>query len=207
MPPRILAGTFGGVSLRRRFADDMIVSCAIIAQPIAFLRNVQALSLAVTTFFPHAWFIDKTATYQSRLHPTAAFGDAERRLVMSSARLPNSGTNMTVAATVLVPVSASSEAGLPWRIVRVDVRNLTTTVHHHFDYALDGHKREYRLHVEGASATTWTASLTRLADGARIPYEHLHSVTLIALLRMGLCTAQKEALYDKFLAMHVRTRP
>lgn len=33
-------------------------------------------------------------------------------------------------------------------MIRADIVNMTRLVHHHYDYAKDGHKRTYEMHVE-----------------------------------------------------------
>jgi len=44
-------------------------------------------------------------------------------------------------------------------------------------------------------------TLTRREDGHAIPFKELRAVSLIALLRMGLCTRQRRALYRQFVRM------
>ena len=51
-------------------------------------------------------------------------------------------------------------------IVKVETRNMTRTVHHHFDYEIDGHARTYRMHSTGPH-NVW---MEREADDSKIPY-------------------------------------
>lgn len=122
-------------------------------------------------------------TFQSHAHPTAVFHDAEKRLLGESARVASSTTNNTVMATLL-PIPHGGLTSLSaWRMLRVDVRNLSVQVNHHFDYQVDGHSRKYQLHCESNSSTAWRVYLVRKFDGHFIPYDRVESVTLIALLR------------------------
>jgi len=109
-------------------------------------------------------------------------------------------------------------------IVRVDLVNATRSVHHHYDFKKDGHKRTYTMHVrsrgdgeefgsgggggsgeegrEHLNNGRWTRVwLTRDQDGHKIPYNTIKSVTLIAILRMGLVPELKSHAYKEFINM------
>ena len=43
-------------------------------------------------------------------------------------------------------------------------------VHHHFDYQLDGHARQYVLHASSWNHTHHDVYLIREMDGFKIPY-------------------------------------
>ena len=106
--------------------------------------------------------------------------------------------------------TVSYRAGL----VRVDVINATRAVHHHYDFKKDGHQRTYTMHIssddekrEGKSKAhlnngKWTRVwLTRDMDGHFIPYNTIKSLTLIAVLRMGLVPELKAHAYKEFIGM------
>lgn len=80
-----------------------------------------------------------------------------------------------------------------------------TQVNHHFDYALDGHERKYQMHCE-SNASSLNVYLVRQKDGFKIPYQTIESITLIALLRMGLLKPIKNRFYDMFLQVGSLTR-
>eukprot|EP00039_Didymoeca_costata_P022258 m.4110 g.4110 ORF g.4110 m.4110 type:complete len:1510 (-) comp2904_c0_seq1:33-4562(-) len=106
-----------------------------------------------------------------------------------------------VESSVVVPVPLNGLVP-PWRLLRVDVRNLSMTVNHHFDYRIDGHDRKYQLHIE-SNKSDWRVYLTRAHDKWKIPYEQVNSVTLIALLRMGILSEIKSKFYGKFVNMPI----
>ena len=101
-----------------------------------------------------------------------------------------------VAATVVPAMSARQG----WRLVRVDVRNMSTTVNHHFDYEKDGHQRKYQLHCETTGGVPHVY-IVRAVDGFAIPYDTIDSMSLIAILRMGLLEPIKRTFYDQFLKL------
>ena len=74
-------------------------------------------------------------------------------------------------------------------------------MNHHFDYRLDGHKRKYQMHIESNSTKEWKVYLTRKHDSWTIPYKEIKSITLIALLRMGLLPEIKDWFYGMFLEL------
>lgn len=176
------------------------------------MPSARVLSLALTTLFPallHGPERQPDASiYQLERHPLPALRHAERRLISECARAATTST--TVSATTLPapgvrsPALAASHAGglveYGWSVVRVDVRNLTATVQHHFDYATDGHTRTYELRAE-SNSTGWSVHLVRAKDGFHIPYATLEGVSLIALLRMGLLPAFRDRFYDLFLRL------
>ena len=99
-------------------------------------------------------------------------------------------------------------------LVRVDIVNMTRHVNHHFQSEIDGHERKYTLNVAALPAGTpvrpglhpnnggfLDIHLTRDKDGAHIPYETVHGVTLIAVLRMGLLKPLRAQAYHQFVAL------
>lgn len=65
-----------------------------------------------------------------------------------------------------------------------------------------GHDRKYQLHIE-SNKSDWRVYLTRAHDKWKIPYEQVNSVTLIALLRMGILSEIKSKFYGKFVNMPI----
>ena len=57
------------------------------------------------------------------------------------------------------------------------------------------------MHIESNSTTDWRVYLTRRHDKWHIPYKVINSMTLIALLRMGILDEIKKKFYEQFLRM------
>ncbi|GMH66089.1 hypothetical protein TL16_g04354 [Triparma laevis f. inornata] len=137
-------------------------------------------------------------------HPVAGFHDFERRFLGMETEVYGGDTK--------VAIGVLDGQGL----VRVDVVNATRAVHHHYDFKKDGHQRTYTMHIssddekgesEGGSKAhlnngKWTRVwLTRDMDGHFIPYNTIKSLTLIAVLRMGLVPELKAHAYKEFIGM------
>jgi hypothetical protein len=106
--------------------------------------------------------------------------------------------NVSVTPSIVPPVAINGTFP-SWRLLRIDVKKLTLQVNHHFDYIKDGHARKYQQHIESTSSKDWKVYLTRKKDDWHIPYEEINSITLIALLRMGLHPSIKSRFYGQFL--------
>lgn len=112
--------------------------------------------------------------------------------------------------------------------IRVDMRNHTRFVNHHYLSEIDGHQRKYVMHIEsppylkriyslpGDSSSSLPSLpsfyhsnnnqysavyLIREEDDSRIPYEHVYGVTLIFALRLHLHISQRQLLYSQFLQL------
>ena len=144
-------------------------------------------------------------------HPTKFFENFEHMFLATSSN-PSSVEGFTN-----VKISNGNK-NVP--LVRVDITNATRPVHHHYDFKKDGHKRTYTMHIEakteqqlkrggGGDAKNLhlnnglrtSVFLTRDGDHHFIPYESIKSVTLIAVLRMGLVKALKQRAYKEFINM------
>ena len=112
-------------------------------------------------------------------------------------------------------------------LIRVDIRNLTRNVNHHFQSILDGHKRKYQMRIETVNYLNKIYSLPeeesslpplpayyhynnkqytavyliREKDDTQIPYEHIYGITLITALRMTLHIQQRKTAYSLFLKL------
>jgi len=144
------------------------------------------------------------------LHPTPTFEPFVNHLLSTSTKVSAGNTKVSM-----------QKVGADLPLVRVDVLNATRQVHHHYDYKKDGHKRTYTMHIEtsgaggagvgeGSDSDSVSHSnngksvkvyLTRDGDEHLIPYKTIKSVTLIAVLRMGLVPELKAHAYDKFIGM------
>ena len=162
------------------------------ATTFVHVPSATLLSMAFATFFPSmVGVFNSTLSYSSASHPLPLFLNAEKRLLSKSAILPVQG-NVTVRLSVLYPRQTQQA----WRIVRLDVVNMSVTVHHHFDYAVDGHSRTYQLHCETPQGEP-SVYIVRKTDGFSIPYQSIDAISMIALLRMGLLSEIKNKFYDE----------
>ncbi len=88
----------------------------------------------------------------------------------------------------------------PTRTNGVPVRDCCLfEVDHHFDYELDHHQRKYELRCESNNKSHYSVKLVRQEDGYTIPYGSVNTISLIALLRMGIVDDMRNTLYDQFL--------
>ena len=186
----------------------------------SFVRipTARQVSLAHVLFFtPPAEPNDPKAkeVYQISAHPTKAFENFETLFL--SAEFGEDSVEGYTRVKISNPVP-----DVPF--VRVDVLNATRPVHHHYDFRKDGHKRTYTMHIEARdegrlardkvsnpmladknlhvnNGLTTTVFLTRDGDHHFIPYETIKSVTLIAVLRMGLTKELKKHAYKEFINM------
>ena len=154
----------------------------------------QILSICSTTFYsmPSGTLLsDATSMFYGI--PADTFRGAEKKLLLET--IDNSHHLRSVAMKVYEQVSGSS-------IVRVVTTNMSRTVHHHFDYEIDGHQRTYRMRSNGPK----DVYLTREEDEGHIPYtingQPIHfGLTLISILRLGVTTETRDQLYGSFLKM------
>lgn len=188
------------------------------------LPSNRALSVAMATLYPR--MVTKTQRRQilgPAAVPMPGLVDLEKHFVAEITRLAQQAPTLSGAKGVsvedhkasnlsnhisvrphLVPAVQDADGYVPsWRLLRVDVRKLEFQVNHHFDYRIDGHDRKYQMHIESNSTTEWRVYLTRRHDKWRIPYKIINSITLIALLRMGLMGDIKKRFYEQFLRMPI----
>ena len=112
--------------------------------------------------------------------------------------------------------------------LRIDMRNRTRIVNHHYLSKLDGHKRRYIMHIDSPPYLDKIYSLPgkidsslpslpshyhsnnnifsavyliREEDGSMIPYEHVYGISLIFALRLHLQLKQRKLLYSAFLKL------
>ena len=106
-----------------------------------FLRlpEAQIFSLMMSTFFG-ALPADAASSPRFELtkHPLPAFESLEARLFSTLLKAPAGGTTKVL-------VRRLPGASVP--LLRVDLVKMTRPVNHHFDYARDGHKRKYIMHL------------------------------------------------------------
>jgi len=153
----------------------------------SFLRlpTDKHLSAALATFFPRGLALHAAPVAASALASPGLLGpvyapakaDAEGRYGLESHPSPHYAAldvallhahAAAAAADTTVSVrrvaAPRGVAGLP--LLRCDVTNMTRHVHHHFDYALDGHTRTYTMTVElNATATAKAEAALGLPPG------------------------------------------
>ena len=81
-------------------------------------------------------------------HPNSLYEDFESSLLLIHARALAGDTKVKVT-----PVYFGTN-NLRSPLTRIDITNMTRGVHHHFDYAKDGHKRTYTMRVYQNSTQT-----------------------------------------------------
>lgn len=84
-------------------------------------------------------------------HPQRAFATFQSDWLVSTARVKGGSTSLLLSPMVFNRANhqhgASSHVWRDFPMVRCDLVNMTRHVHHHFDYAKDGHSRTYTMQV------------------------------------------------------------
>lgn len=144
-----------------------------------FMEKV--LSICSTTFFsmPSSELLSAATSLFYGI-PPGTFRYAEKKLLLESVH--DSHHLESVAMAVHRLPSGSS-------IVKVETHNMTRTVHHHFDYEIDGHQRTYRMHSTGPH-NVW---MNREEDDSKIPYT-VRTVSLEVKFRTPLLQRADPAL-------------
>ena len=131
----------------------------------------QVFSICSTTFFsmPSAELLTAATGLFYGL-PEGTFEWAEKKLLLETVH--DSHHLQSVGMAVHRLPSGSS-------IVKVETHNMSRTVHHHFDYEIDGHQRTYRMH----STDPQHVWMNREEDDSKIPYTVNGQVSRLAQLR------------------------
>ncbi|XP_050400910.1 uncharacterized protein LOC126817803 isoform X2 [Patella vulgata] len=158
--------------------------------------SAQILSLSAATFYPDIFSHEDQSLHLSEIHPLPPFITAERDLIYESAK---ADVDIDIKTQIIPDITAQDGIKLPWKLIRVDIKQLKVKVDHHFDFNLDGHQRKYIQHVVSYNKSHYDVHLVRQQDGFKIPYGNVNAISLIALLRMGLIEVQKNDFYAKFL--------
>ena len=88
---------------------------------------------------------DKVAdVYNLKSHPATGFEEFESYWLLGGVKLPKSSGTDGGTKVAITPLWLQGQR-VPW--VRCDIVNMTRHVHHHYDYAKDGHQRTYTMHV------------------------------------------------------------
>lgn len=91
-------------------------------------------------------------------HPVTAYRGFETRWLLSYLHVEGGSTEV-----LLTPIYPDSSTFIPI-MIRCDIINMTRHVHHHYDYAKDGHSRTYTMHVEVNSTESSLVSSFFQAD-------------------------------------------
>eukprot|EP01034_Spumella_vulgaris_P022705 gene22705-28858_t len=123
----------------------------------------------------------------SELHPQAPYRDFESKWLLEAARVSGGQTTVMVSPlaasespsrskssgeTVVRTARTLQQLSLP--LVRCDLVNMTRHVHHHYEYAKDGHSRTYTMRVR-VNETLSDEVLSRLGDPSRSASVQLES--------------------------------
>ena len=121
------------------------ISCSLTTWlPFPTIKHV---SLAMLAFFPEtvsADALNNTPTFLIDTHPVPAFWRLLQDLMEHYAIVPPNGQTRVVAREGNV----APERSFSFPLIRIDLVEMTRRVHHHFDWAKDGHKRTYTMHVD-----------------------------------------------------------
>ncbi|EGD80112.1 hypothetical protein PTSG_10386 [Salpingoeca rosetta] len=167
------------------------------------LPSPAIVSAALMVFYPNlrGVYTGDDITYSLDDHPSPHFSMGVQQSIVDGLVM-HEETSVRIASSVVV--APPSDAGkYSWTLVRIDLRNSSHQVDHHFEYQLDGHQRKYQQHCVSTTRSDWRVYLVRDKDKFRIPYETVDAVTLIALLRLNLLSEIKNRFYDLLLGMGV----
>lgn len=120
----------------------------------AFFSPVELLSsIGLSTTFvsqpEDAWLKSLQSLNRLSAHPQRAFVNFHSDWLLSAAR----SKPASESSVLISPVAFNDYAhvdlngALDFPMMRCDIVNMTRHVHHHFDYARDGHSRTYTMHI------------------------------------------------------------
>jgi hypothetical protein len=90
-------------------------------------------------------------------HPQEKYKSFETKWLLGATRAYNGITKVA-----LTPLFHKDDSRYPL-LIRVDIVNMTRKVHHHYDYAKDGHTRTYTMHIE-VNETYTEEAVARIGD-------------------------------------------
>jgi hypothetical protein len=108
--------------------------------------SIKHISLAMLALFPEAVPADvhkTTVNFLIDAHPTPAFSRLLREVIERHALIPGVGKTRISNRGVL----SAPGRPFPFPLVRLDVVEMIRKVHHHFDWAKDGHRRTYTMRI------------------------------------------------------------
>jgi len=109
--------------------------------------SIKHVSLAMLALFPEAVpasVHEKKATFLIDAHPKLAFSQILREAIERHALIPGDGKTRISNRGVL----SAPGRPFPFPLMRLDVVEMTRKVHHHFDWAKDGHQRTYTMCID-----------------------------------------------------------
>lgn len=187
------------------------------------------LSLAFTMFFDDPACLPPLPAQESQSEEPFYPRELERYSVERPPLRLFAGYAKTWAEKVAVKGAEVEEVCDGLCLWRIDLRNASRAVGHHFMSRIDGHRRRYRLRVETVgflprlyavpgvnedaalpplpahfhrnNGVFSAVFLVREKDDSFIPYEHVYGVTLITALRLTLHRRQRRNAYSLFLKL------
>jgi hypothetical protein len=110
-------------------------------------------------------------------HPTSDYESFDALFLLGLTKAPSGSTQMTLKR--LSDERTNDISGAP-PIVRCDIVNMTRHVHHHYDWAKDGHTRTYTMHVV-VNHTTTSQVMSIVGDVSKASYsfDQHNGITLI----------------------------
>ena len=105
-------------------------------------------------------------------HPLPQYRGFETIWLLGASRVDGGSSQIA-----LTPIYHDSESTLPI-LIRCDIVNMTRHVHHHYNYAKDGHSRTYTMRVEVNSSETESAAAVVGDTSSAIPQRRGEAVLL-----------------------------
>lgn len=106
-------------------------------------------------------------------HPLPQYRGFETVWLLGSSRVDGGSTQIS-----LTPIYHDTKSMLPI-LIRCDIINMTRHVHHHYNYAKDGHTRTYTMRVEVNTSETREASSVVGDVSASVPMRNGEAVMLL----------------------------
>jgi hypothetical protein len=101
---------------------------------------------------------DLFGSYSLATHPKEAYKTFQARWLLGANHVQGGSTETIVTHLKhMDPGAPAGQAEHEVPLVRCDVVNMTRHVHHHYDYAKDGHKRTYTMRVEANETLSLSA--------------------------------------------------
>jgi hypothetical protein len=129
-------------------------------------------------------------------HPLPQYRGFETVWLLGSSRVDGGSTQIS-----LTPIYHDTKSKLPI-LIRCDIVNMTRHVHHHYNYAKDGHTRTYTMRVEVNNTETHSASFEVGDVSSCAPVRDGEAVKLVQRQDSSHSSSQSPESYTLPLGMH-----
>ena len=104
--------------------------------------------------------------YRLSSHPTMEFADFETLFLLGNSKVKAGSTQLSFSKMTLSVNKNGVTEGVRIPMIRSDIANMTRRVHHHYDYAKDGHSRTYTMRVFANESVASEVAATSGAAGS-----------------------------------------